>query len=285
MTIDDLWLLLRTLAGIAAVLLFLRWYEPRMLYYPNVPTRDLERTPDAVGLTYEDVVLMSSDGVRIHGWFLPAPLTTGNRLTLLFFHGDAGNISHRIDKCRVFLDLGFDVLVVDYRGYGKSEGRPDEQGTYRDALAAYEYLTRQKHVLPRCIILYAESLDTGVAVELAAREPVGGVVLEAPFTSISDVAQRIFWFLPVRPLVRNRYDSLGKIPNIQAPLLILHSRHDEYFKLRHARRLLDAARSPKRLVELTGKHAEAFFVSESICREALRQLVADLDKAERSPTK
>jgi fermentation-respiration switch protein FrsA (DUF1100 family) len=251
-----------------------------MLYYPNVPTRDLERTPNAGGLAYEEVHLTTPDGVRIHGWFLPAPPATAKDLTLLFFHGNAGNISHRIEKCQVFLDLGFDVLIIDYRGYGQSEGRPDEPGTYQDAQAAHDYLTRERGQHPERIVLYSESLGTGVAVDLAARAPVGGIVLEAPFTSIPDVAQRIFWFLPVHPLVRNRYDSLRKIGGVRAPLLILHRRDDEYLKLRHARRLLDAARSAKRLVELHGQHADAFFASEELCRDALRAFIADLTAGE-----
>jgi hypothetical protein len=127
-------------------------------------------------------------------------------------------------------------------------------------------------------VVYGESLGTGVAVDLASRLPVGGVILEAPFTSIADVAQRLFWFLPVRPLVRNRYDSLRKIGHINAPLLLLHSRNDEYFRIRHSQRLLHAATGPKQLVELQGKHAEAFFESIDLCRSEIQNFLARLQR-------
>ena len=281
-TTDDLFLLLRTLALLALLLAFLRWYEPRMVFYPNYPTRRIERTPEEVGLAYEEVELATEDGTRITGWFLAA----GCRIeqppppySLLFFHGNAGNVSHCLDKCRVFLDLGLDVLLIDYRGYGRSDGRPSENGTYQDARAAYDYLTGPCGVDACRVLLYGESLGTGIAVDLATRVPVGGVVLEAAFTSLADVGQRIFWFLPVRRLIRNRYDSLRKIANVNAPLLLLHSRDDEYFSIRHARRLLGAARTPARLVELRGKHASAFHDSEAVCREALQQFIAGLPDA------
>jgi hypothetical protein len=282
LTPADLWLLARTVGGVALVLLFLRWYEPRMLYYPQHPERRVSRIPADAGMAYEAMTLTASDNVRLSAWWLPAPENAPEaRPAVLFLHGNAGNIGHRLEKARVLLDLGFDVLLLDYRGYGDSEGRPSEKGTYRDADAAYSYLTGTRGVNPRRILLYGESLGTGVAVDLASRMPVGGVVLEAPFTSISDVAQRIFWFLPgvVRLLVRNRYDSRRKIARIDAPLLLLHSRDDEFFSFRrHAERLFAAAREPKRLVELRGTHADSFFVSEPVCRDALREFAVQISR-------
>ncbi len=245
-----------------------------MIYYPHVPGRSLEQTPADIGLCYEDLRLQTSDGLSLHAWFLHSPKPT--RLTLLFFHGNAGNISHRLSKCCTFLDLGLDVLLVDYRGYGQSEGRPDEAGTYLDATAAYDYLTQQRSISPEKIVIYGESLGTGIAADLAPRVPIGGVILEASFTSIADVAQRMFWFLPVRRLVRNHYDSLSKVKHIQSPLLLLHSRDDEIFNIRHSQRLLGAAAEPKRLVELRGKHADAFYESIDICRSAIQEFLTPL---------
>ena len=270
-TIDDLWLLLQTLGGSTFVLLFLRWYEPRMIYYPNVPTRRIERTPDSEGLAFEAVSLTTADAVRIQGWFLPCERGV-EAPTTLYFHGNAGNIFHCLAKCRVLLDLGVNVFALDYRGYGDSDGRPSEAGMYRDADAAYSYLTNERGIAPRDIFLYGESLGSGVAVDLAARAPVGGVVLEAAYTSLADVGQRIFWFLPgiIRLLVQNRYDSLVNISQINAPLLMLHSTNDEIFPFkRHAPRLFAAAHEPKQLVPIQGAHADAFFVSEPLCRKAL----------------
>jgi fermentation-respiration switch protein FrsA (DUF1100 family) len=279
--LKHMWNMLLVVVGaLVALALLLRWREPSMIYFPS---RQIELTPERVGFQFEDVWLTTSDGVRIHGWYLPAPLQRG-RLVVLFLHGNAGNISHRYEKFEAFRDLGVDVFIIDYRGYGRSEGRPDEQGTYRDALAAYEYLTGRPPVgralLPRQIVLYGESLGAAVAVDLATKVPVGGVVTEEAFTSTADVGQKMFPFLPVRWLVKNKYDTLSKIGRINAPLLIFHSRDDEYFSMRHAERLLAAAQPPKHLVELRGGHNDAFLVSNVTWRHALKQFFDKLAASE-----
>jgi fermentation-respiration switch protein FrsA (DUF1100 family) len=273
--------LLLLLAGFAAIILFLRWHEPRMIYFPD---RDMEPAPAGV----EDVWLTTADGVRIHGWWLPA--TNPAPLTVLFFHGNAGNISHRTEKLQIFRNLGANVLIIDYRGYGRSAGKPDEAGTYADARAAYDHLTKTLLVRrslgedgnrePRTVVVYGESLGSAVAVDLATKVPVGGVIIEEGFTSIGDVGQKMFPFLPVRWFVRNKYDSLAKINRINAPLLMFHSRQDEIFAWRHAERLLAAAREPKRLVELRGDHNNAFLVSADAYREGLCRFFQSLPVAQ-----
>jgi hypothetical protein len=260
------------LSLIVAFALWLRCYEPRMIYYPD---RRIDQTPDRLGLQYEDVFLTTSDGLRINGWFLPASMSRA-KLTVLFFHGNAGNISHRFEKLAVLRELGVDAFIIDYRGYGHSQGKPDEQGTYRDAQAAYEYLAQQHKLSPRSIVIYGESLGAAVATDLAAKVDVGGLILEEAFTSVGDVGQKMFPFLPVRWLVRNKYDTLGKMPRIKVPLLIFHSRDDEFFNLRHAQRLLAAANEPKQLVELRGGHNDAFLISASTYRAALEKFLAPL---------
>jgi fermentation-respiration switch protein FrsA (DUF1100 family) len=266
-----LWTLL-TLAGLAgALVLLLGCYEPRLIYFP---ARDLERTPAALGMPFEDVELQTADGERIHGWFLPAPAPAP--VTVLLLHGNAGNISHRFEKLTVLRDLGADVLIVDYRGYGRSSGRPTETGTYRDADAAYEYLVRTRRIEPRRLVLYGESLGAAVATDLAARKPVGGLVMESAFSSAVDVGQQMFPFLPARLLVRNRYESVKKIGSVQAPILILHSRNDEFFKWQHPQRLYDAAREPKHLIELRGGHNDAFLVSSQVYATALSAFLGEV---------
>jgi uncharacterized protein len=269
--------LMNLLIAIVVVLvgfaLYLRWREPSMIYFPDA---NIGETPDRLGLRYQDVWLTTADGVRINGWFLPAG--TNAPLTILFLHGNAGNISHRFEKLAILRDLGADVLIIDYRGYGRSEGKPDEQGTYQDARAAYDHLTKTLNREPRTIVVYGESLGAAVAVDLASKVPVRGVIIEEAFTSVAAVGQRMFPFLPVQLLVRNKYDTLSKITGINAPLLIFHSRDDEFFSMRHAERLLAAAREPKRLVELRGGHNDAFLASGETCRGALKNFLGNLTR-------
>ena len=280
--------LLLVVAAFVFIMLFLRWREPRMLYFPD---SSIEQTPDRLGLKYDDVTLTASDGVKINGWFVHAPVgvaagtaatTNSPRSTILFLHGNAGNISHRMDKLQIFADLGVDTFIIDYRGYGRSEGHPGEAGTYRDAEAAYEYVTggapSGRALPPQSIVVYGESLGSAVAVDLATEHPVGGVVIEEAFTSVGDVGQKMFPFLPVRWLVQNKYDTLSKIGRVNAPLLIFHSRNDEFFDMRHAQRLLAAAKEPKQLVELAGSHNDAFMVSGETYREHLRDFLARISK-------
>jgi uncharacterized protein len=255
---------------IGGFILWLRWYEPRMIYHPS---RQMEQTPELVGLKYEDVTLTSSDSLHINGWWVPG---RDAKLTVLFFHGNAGNISHRLEKLAIFKDLGVNTFIIDYRGYGRSEGTPDEEGTCRDARAAYDYLIQQRKFTPRSIIVYGESLGSAIAADLASKVEVGGLVLEEAFTSISDVGQRMFPFFPVRWLVQNKYDTLSKLPRIKVPLLILHSREDEIFDMRHPQLLLAAANAPKQLVELHGNHNDAFLVSEPVYRDALQKFIEGL---------
>jgi hypothetical protein len=268
---------LLVVAGLAAALaLFLRWYEARLIY---LPFRDLERTPADLGLPYEDLRLQTADGQSVHGWFLPSGSPAP--LTVLFLHGNAGNISHRFDKLAMLREIGADVLIIDYRGYGRSTGRPDEAGTYRDADAAYAYLVEARKIDPGRIVLYGESLGTAVAVDLAARKPVGGLILESVFSSGVDVAREMFPFLPMRWLVRNRYESVKKIGQVRASVLILHSRDDEFFGWRHPQRLYDAARGPKQLVELRGGHNDAFLVSSARYMQALREFLMQVQAGTR----
>jgi fermentation-respiration switch protein FrsA (DUF1100 family) len=263
-------LLLSVLLGVALGLLGLRVMEPRFIYYP---VRQIGMTPDRLGLPYEDIYLTTADGVRINGWFLAAER---GGPTVLFLHGNGGNISFSLEKLSILRQLGADVFIIDYRGYGRSQGEPTERGTYRDADAAYRYLVRQRGVDPRRLVVYGESLGAAVAVDLASRERTGGVVLEGGFTSVVDVGRAVFPFLPVRWLVRDRYDTLSKIGRIRAPLLILHAASDEFLAMDHAHKLLAEAHPPKRLVELRGGHNDAFLVSNDAYRAALRTYFASL---------
>ena len=261
-----LFLLVLVVVGLCLVLM---WREPRLLYYPD-------RTPFPTPRGFTDLNLTTSDGVRIHGWYLPGPANAP--VTVLILHGNAGNLSHREEKIAHFHDLGAHVCIIDYRGYGRSAGTPNEAGTYRDAQAAYEYLASQSSN----IVVYGESLGSAVAVELATRVPVAGLILEEGFTSVGDIAQSLFPFLPVRYLVRNKYDSVRKLPGLHVPILIFHSRDDEVAPYRHGERLFAAANQPKTFIPLRGSHNEAFVTSATEYRQGLERFMNGLVAGRRS---
>jgi fermentation-respiration switch protein FrsA (DUF1100 family) len=243
-------------------------FERRLIYFP---TRELDVTPAALGLAHEEMDVRAEDGVRIHGWFLPAK---GSRLTLLVCHGNAGNVSHRLDRALlVQARLGLDVLLFDYRGYGQSEGRPDEEGTYRDGRAAWQWL-RARGLGADRIVVFGESLGSGVALQLALEVAPRALVLESPFTSIPDMARAVYPFLPVWPLVRTRYDNLAKIGRLRCPLLVLHGEKDEVVPFAQGRRLFEAAREPKRFYAIPGAgHNDTYGVGGERYWEAWRQLL------------
>lgn len=239
-----------------AIYFMLRWFEYHQVYHPS-------RTMDATGLELdparEDVYFATADGVKLNAWFYPARANPAPRQEVfLLCHGNAGNISHRLGQYAALLELGVSVLAFDYRGYGRSEGRPSEPGTYADAQAAYGWL-REKGFPPRKIIVLGESLGGGVATELAAREPVGGLVLMSSFTCVADVGRELFPWLPVKWINTIKYDTCGKLPRIHVPLLILHSRSDALMPFHHAQRNFAAANEPKMLWELAGDHNDILF--------------------------
>jgi len=254
------------LALIGGFLLFLKLIEKRMIYYPS---RDTFWTPREDKLPFDDLRLQCADAAAIHGWFIPA--AQNPRATILFFHGNAGNISHRVDKILLLHGFGLDVCIVDYHGYGQSEGKPSERTTYLDADAAYEWLTKERRVPPEKIILWGESLGGGIATYLAAKQPVGGLVLESTYTTLPDVGQSAFPFLPVKLIMSTKYDSLGRIRTIRVPVLSIHSPHDEVIPYRLGKKLFDAANEPKQFVELAGDHNGGFLLSEEEFRGGIRE--------------
>ena len=258
------------LALLALVWLFLRWFEWRSVF---IPYREMDGTPAGLRLGFEDVTFAAADGVKLNGWYVPRP---GTKLTVLFCHGNAGNIGNRLEKLFILHDLGVNVFLFDYRGYGRSEGRPSEQGTYNDALAAYDWLRREKSVAPEHLVVQGESLGCAVAVELARQRPVGGLVLESAFASVPEMARAVYPWLPLHLLCRIRYDSLAKIGAVKAPLLSLHSREDDIVPFSQAERLFAAAPGPKKLVELRGSHNDGFAVSEKVYRAALNEFFRSL---------
>lgn len=241
--------------------------QSSLIYYPD-PV--LTTTPEAIGLAYQDVHLRSADGVGLHGWYLPHPEARGS---LLFFHGNAGNISHRLETLRLLHGLGLAVLIIDYRGYGLSDGEPSEQGTYQDAEAAWQWLVGQRGESPGRLVMFGRSLGGGIASWLATRHPPGALLLESTFTSIPDMATELYPFLPVRWLSRFQYATLDRIETINSPLWIAHSPDDEVIPYRQGRTLYNAADEPKQFFQLRGGHNDGFLRSGPAYRQSLQQFL------------
>jgi len=244
--------------------------QHRLLYLPNVPARALVSTPAHYGLAYENVHLKTQDDVSLHGWFVPVAEATR---TVLFLHGNAGNISHRLDSLAIFVRLGWQVLIIDYRGYGQSSGTPSETGTYLDATAAWRYLTETKGIAGEHIVLFGRSLGGAVAVELATRVDAGALLVESSFTSVPDMAAKLYPFLPVRWLARLHYGSLNRIGRVQCPVLVLHSEDDEIIPFTQGQSLYQAAPDPKAFFAMRGGHNEGFLASGDAYSQALGDFV------------
>ncbi len=252
--------------------LYVYLMQPRLLFYPDLPGRKLVATPASIGLEYESVTLTTEDGVSLDAWFIPY---TAGRGTLLFLHGNAGNISHRLDSLRLFHELGLAVLILDYRGYGESGGTPSEAGTYRDAMAAWRYLIGQRKIAAERIVLFGRSLGAGIAAELATRTRPGALIMESAFTSVPDMAATLYPWLPVRLLSRYRYDAREQLASINCPLLVAHSRDDEIIPFTHGQRLFEHAREPKQFLELRGGHNDGFLVTGQGYSDALERFLSD----------
>jgi uncharacterized protein len=217
-------------------------FEDSLLYHPE---RKLSATPADYGLTHEDVWLATKAG-RAHAWYLPAR----GRATVLFFHGNAGTIADRLPHASAWVALGVDVLLVEYPGYGRSEGEPGEAAFYAAADAAYAWAKKKGKPL----VAFGESLGGAVAIDLAAKRKVDALVVQSTFTSVADMAKAAFPWLPFSPPLRNRYESIAKIGRVHAPKLFLHGDQDDVVPFSQGERLFRAAQPPKRFVKLQGAH-------------------------------
>ena len=227
--------------------------QESLIYFPQTG-RTIATTPAAQGLPYEDAQIATEDGETLHAWWVPAAKPRG---TTLLFHGNAGNISHRIDYARMFRSLGYNTLLVDYRGYGRSTGKPTEEGTYRDAEASWRWL-EARGIAGGEIVLYGESLGGGVASWLATRHRPRALVVASTFTSVPDLGAEVYRFLPVRLLSRFKYNTLERLAEVNAPVLVIHSPRDDIIPFSHGKKLYEAAREPKAFIEIAGGHNDGF---------------------------
>jgi uncharacterized protein len=260
------------------LLIVVRLFESRMVFFPNYPSR-LEGDWHPRTLSPEDVWITASDGTKLHAWWIFNPEA---KFTFLAFHGNASNIANREGVYEFLRDLPANVLAVEYRGYGHSEGKPNEAGLYLDADAAYEFLANTKRVDPKSILSFGQSLGTTVATDLAAHRKVGGLVLDAPLPSASRVASKMFWFLPgLNLLVSSQFDTISKLKKVTAPVLVVQCTRDPVLPFEFGQQVYSAARSPKHFLWIEGEcHEESSLIAPVKYRSALRQFISSLGEPE-----
>lgn len=262
--------LLLILATLLVINLFIvPLYEPTLVY---VPTKGIGRDPGSIGLAHEDIFITTEDGVKINGWFVE---NKASDKVILLFHGNGGNISHRLPLLRLLHTLPSSVFIIDYHGYGRSGGKPSEQNLYLDAQAAYDFLVKQKKYRSDQIIVMGSSLGGAVATHLVVNKKVGGLVLQKTFTSAHVMAKHINPFYR-RPIVwiRSDFDSLKKISRIKVPLLIIHSKQDEMIPYQMSVALYEKANQPKKLL-LLERYKHNDFITDPEYIESLRQILFD----------
>lgn len=264
-----LWITGIIVAGYLLVMLWMYLFQANILYHP---AKKMRADPSAAGLKFEDIFFETTNGLQLNGWFVPAG---DSALTILFCHGNAGNVSGRLETIRLLNDLGLNVFIFDYRGYGRSEGTPSEIGTYQDALAAWRYLIQIRGVEEGRIIIMGRSLGGSIAAWLAARKNPAAVIIESAFTSAAHLGADLYPWLPVRWLLKYDYNTAAYVQDINAPIFMAHSRDDEVVPFHHGKLLFKTVPKAKMFVELWGSHGSGFLETEIKYR---RQLRAFLDK-------
>jgi uncharacterized protein len=260
--------LLITLAIAYSAILLLVWlFEDRLIYFPDSPGR-LSGDWQPEGLSIQDIWLRTADDIRLHSWWIPAE---GAQFTFLVFHGNAANIANRTALYHFLRDLPANVLAVEYRGYGRSEGQPSENGIYRDAEAAWDYAVHNRGISPKWIIAFGASLGTAVAVDLAAKRDVAGIVLVAPFASSKAVARHVYPFLPgIGSVVRSKFDTAAKLTQVRAPILIFHCTGDPVLPFALGEEVYWLAHKPKLFLRVEGPcHEEALLMAPAASRVQL----------------
>lgn len=266
-------ILITVAAGYTLLCAALFLFQSRLVYFPDVG-REIVATPKQAGLAYEEATIATADGETLRGWFVAADRP---RATLLFLHGNAGNISHRLDWITLLHEIGVSTLIVDYRGYGKSTGAPSEQGTYLDAEAAWNHLIETRGVSADEIVLFGESLGAAIAAHLAARNRPRALIIISAFTSVPDLASELYAFVPARWLARFEYNTLERVKQAACPVLVIHSPDDEIVPFAHGRRIYESANEPKQFLEIRGGHNDGFIISRDTLRSGIGAFLDDID--------
>ena len=258
-----------------------RFIEKGLIFFPNKSNDST--TPDVFGIEYDDVTFQTEDGLNLNGWFIPGKKTTpdDDLHTLLWFHGNAGNINRRLDNLKMLHDrVPVNIFIIDYRQYGKSEGRISEKGTYLDAKAALAYLHSRKDINNEKIIFFGRSLGSAVAIDLAVKEQCCALILETPFTSIKEMGKELYPFLLIiLDLLKTKYDSLSKISEIKVPTLIMHGDKDELVPIEQGRKLYEQANEPKEFYTIPGAmHNDTHIVGGEEYFDVIKRFVSKLTK-------
>ena len=261
----------------SAIAVWMYLSQRKLLYFPS---RTMAATPAEAGLDYEDIRLTNELGTELHAWWLPHG---DARFTLLFSHGNGGNISHRMESFQIFHELGLSVLIYDYSGYGQSKGEPSEVATRADALAAWNWLVADKGISPDTIILFGRSLGGAVAAGLAgdlagAGVSPAGIILESTFTSVPDMGAYIYPWLPVRQLARYQYNSMADLSDVRLPALFAHSQDDDIVPFELGRRLHDSYLGPKVFFELSGGHNGGYVLMGQAYLDGLNHFLTGLEQ-------
>jgi hypothetical protein len=253
-------------------------FEDQYIYYP---TREIYNTPKTVGLKFQDIHLTTDDGIALHGWLIPHP---NARFTLLHFHGNAGNISHRLHLYEQWYRMGLSVFAIDYRGYGKSEGTPSEAGFYSDARAAWKELVKRQKIPASQIIIAGRSLGCAVAAKLATETKPAALVLETPFTSIPDMAAEHYpWIVPIQFLAQTQFNTLDLIGQVYAPTMVISAGNDEIVPAAMSEKIYAGANEPKQFITLSGNHNDFDISSSSTYARAWNRWLNQLDGGVKLP--
>jgi fermentation-respiration switch protein FrsA (DUF1100 family) len=240
----------------------LYFMQPTFLYKP---VRGVIYTPEELDLEFEDVSLETADNIKLNAWFIPAK---NARFTILYCHGNGGNIMHRLDTINIFYELGLNCFIFDYRGYGNSEGSPSEEGTYIDVETAYNWLINEKKIPPENIIIFGRSIGGSIATYLAGKVTAKALVVDSAFTSYVDIGKKFYPYMPVKWFARFKYDTISYIRKVNCPVMVIHSQNDEMIPFEFGQELFDAVREPKKFVEIYGSHNDGFLLSLYIYKQA-----------------
>ena len=248
------------------------FFDQYLVYHPAPwEERDWGRQ---VGLPLEDVWFQAEDGVRLFGWYLPSSASSG---VLLWCHGNAGNIIHRLDNLTRLARIGISVFLFDYRGYGRSQGRPSEKGLYRDALAAYAHLTETRRIPARRVVLFGRSLGAAVAAQLATVRPAAGLILESAFPSVEAVARHYYFGLPAHWFLGARFPLEERLRDVHMPLLVIHGALDEIIPFELGQRVYEAANEPKSFYAIpNADHNDVYVAGGTAYYERLKKFVEEV---------